>query len=496
MNEIKPKKILTFSKIHDIDVLNEIKEYFELPEKYFQEKDNFIIGTSKLKQYKELLDLKENNKNNKNYKSSDPLQINNLSSIKNSSFNQKDMFSREISRKYSLNNIMPGKKMSEGLLGINRVFRKSCIYPNKNCITEASNKNNNKLFEIFNILNTGNTFKQPQAKKSSNFSKNSKISLRNSKIAIEKRPLSVGIHYKYKTPQEIVETYIEGKEREKEGLIKGTDNFIPDNVTNGIKDRYITQEKNLTKQNLRDIQDKKISHYLATKIHNKEENLLYNNIDNYRIKQQLIQYLENNKTLTEKYGNNFWYVNLRRPEILKRYRDTYVNVGEADKEIWHTIMDVPDKNLEIIYSGKHNGEQINFEKFLRKNRICSPLINIKNNKNNKNGKLKNDIPNLNNLDQIKVTGKNMISFEKDHFLSCKKEINGFNKRKFRVFRDPREDLEKNKKECLFELNYQYEGKPDRVSYSARKKHKKPISAVKIKRVKYSADKNNIKLKKI
>ena len=495
MNEIKPKKILTFSKMNDIDVLNDIKEYFEMPEKYFQEKDNFFVGTAKLRQYKEILDSKENDNNNKNIKPNEPLQINNISAIKNSSFNQKETSNKQYSRTGTTNNAMSGKKQIENLLGINKIPLKSCICPGKNCVTETTNKNI-KFTEMLNVLNTGNTFKEQQAKKQCNISKISKISKRNSKFFADKRPQSVGIHYNYKTPQEIVETYTEGKEREKEGIIKGTNNLIPDKVIHDIKDKYVFQEKKLTKQNLRDIQEKKISNYLAKKCRNKEENLLYNNTDNFRIKKQLIEYLENNKTLTEKFGNSFWYVNLRRPNVLKRYRDTFINVGKRDKEIWHTVMDVPERNLEIIDSRKHIGHQINFEKFLRKNEIYSPLINTKNNKSCKSGKLKNSIPNINNLDQIRITGKNMISFEKDNFLSFKKDIDGFNHRKFRVFRDPREDLEKNRNECLFELNYQYEGRPNRVCYSARKKNKKSNSAARIKRVKFSSDKNKTKNKKV
>ena len=310
-----------------------------------------------------------------------------------------------------------------------------------------------------NLQNSNYIINGESKKQSNNESNNNKsnIMITNKKNEIRrhsvteiynKRPLSVGIHYKYKTVNEILNSYKEGKVREEKEKQKGTDKYIPENVKTKIKTQYLSQEKNLKKLFLENEKDKELLNYLSKKCNTKKENLLFNKTEDYRIKNQLLDYIENNKNLYEKFGNYCWYINLRRPNLLKKARDIYINRDIKGKTQFEPIVDFTDNHLEIIKKAEKPYEMAkSYEKIFKYN-------NLPKNKNEKNKfqkKKKYKLFELNDINNIIIKGKNLIAFEQENFL--KYDLN--KNHKYRVFKDPREENYKCSKNFIYKENYSF-----------------------------------------
>ena len=68
------------------------------------------------------------------------------------------------------------------------------------------------------------------------------------------------------------------------------------------------------------------------------KDLLINNIEDFRLKKLLKEYVENDKNLSEKFGDNYWLFSLRRNEKNDYLRLNYYNIGNKDREIWKKFM--------------------------------------------------------------------------------------------------------------------------------------------------------------
>ena len=207
--------------------------------------------------------------------------------------------------------------------------------------------------------------------------------------------------------------------------------------------------------------------------------MLYNNIEDFRIKRQLLDYLENKKNLSEKLGDHYWYVNLRRPSILTKPRGLYLNIGKEENQIWEPMVEFPMKNVEIIKKAETPHKKRNtFETFLKDQNLYPNNLFNPNKKNLNVNKLtkkdKNKMPNLSEMNDMIIRGKNMISFEKDNFLNYDEKSN-LTGHKYRVFKDPREDNSKYNQDCLYKYNYKCEGKPYKTNLGIKrtKRNKTP-----------------------
>ena len=523
MNEIKIRKGFKFIKSNDQDIIRDIKEYFEDPKIFLNKNNQIGIGISSLRQRDPNYNNIRINSSN-NAKSLKGININtdmgiNLSTIPNYSINQKTINSKEdnspnYNNNYPINTISVIKEINNNE-NTNSKYYKNCIFDfkkdnneNNDYINTENNKqnffnrrsivHNNKLNlkNLYSIKEDDNNGKSERLSKDINRNKKFILLCKNNenkknskelemKIIKKKknscqtknikRPLSVGIHYKYKTSNEIIKSYSMGKNREEESKKKGTNDLMPNEVVDKIKIKYLTQEKKLKENGIRCHNDKDISSYLSKKCNKKEDKLLYNNIEDYRIKKQLLDYLESKKNLSERLGDKLWYINLRRPDYLKSPRGVFVTIGKEEKQIWEPIVEFPLNNIEIIKKAETpHKDNINFEKFLKEKNLYP--INLfspnKNNKNNNNKKNKNKMPNLIDMNDMVIKGKNMILVEKDNFLNFNDKLN-LTGRKYRVFKDPREFNLKYSKECLYKLDYQYEGLPFNTIIGVNKKNKTP-----------------------
>ena len=319
------------------------------------------------------------------------------------------------------------------------------IIVGKELLKKYENRNNN--------INEENKKENKELSNKHKVNKTKRFSVRKSTIenhfysmteGNEKRPLSVGIHYQYKTTSEILNKYKEGRKREEEEKQKGTNNLIPKNVIEKVKKKYINQEKQLKRLLIETNNDKIISDYLSKKCKIKRDNLLCNTIENYRIKNQLMNYIESNKNLYEKFGNYCWYMNLRRPYNMKKSRGNFLNIGKVENNFWEPVVDFSDKNVEIIKkAGNHYESKNNFEKFFKEKYIKQ------NEKINKKIR-KNRLVELSDINNIIIKGKNIISFEKENFLKYENKTH-----KYRVFKDPKEENSKYCNDCIYKIKYRY-----------------------------------------
>ena len=286
--------------------------------------------------------------------------------------------------------------------------------------------------------------------KSNNIEINKKLLERHSITEINEKktlnPFKKGIHYEYKTMKEILNSFKEGKKREEIEIKKGTDELIPKNIREKTKKLYLSQEKNLKRIMLENEKDEIFLDFLSKKCRTKKRNLLFNNTEDYRIKNQLNDFIENDKNLYEKFGNFCWYMDLRRPKLIKKARSNYVNIGVKGKILWEPIIDLPDDNFEIIKKAEKPYET-NYEKFFIKNYLLKDQNDKCKFKKNKRYRFIN----LDGINDIIIKGKNLISFEKENLL--KYDTN--EKHTYKVFKDPMEENHKFSKNFVYKINYSF-----------------------------------------
>ena len=229
------------------------------------------------------------------------------------------------------------------------------------------------------------------------------------------------IHYKYKSFEDLKKIFLSSKEREKKFKIRGTNNLIPLTTDNDIKKKYLEQGKNLKYNLVYKSNSEQYFQNLAKKCKKRKSELLVNNIENFRMKKQIKEYVENNKLLSEKLGNNYWLFNLRRPTKNDFIKVNYFNIGTSEREIWKKYIDYPDKDIELVilpYSQNNKNIRYNSEINKYKNEV------------------EEIVQKINKLDDIKIEGKNLVQKEFNDIANiCSTSGEHI---KFRIYKDPKE----------------------------------------------------------
>ena len=318
----------------------------------------------------------------------------------------------------------------------------------KNCHSSIDNKNykrnmylsSNKLIAITDINNLDLEFPKQDLCIKSYKNKDKipiKIKRRNKNSITERNNHSNDIHYKYKSFEDLKKIFSSSKEREKKFKLKGTNNLIPLKTDNNIKKKFLEQGKNLEYNS---VYKSNFEHYyqnLAIKCKKKECDLLVNNIQNYRMKKQIKEYIENNKLLSEKLGNNYWLFNLRRSPKNDYIKFNYYNIGTKEREIWKKYNDYPDKDIELInLPYKQNKKKIKFNTEINKNK----------------NEVKEIIQKLNKFDDIKIEGKNLVQKEFNDITNiCNSSGENI---KFKIYKDPKENDDKYVNDLIYKEIYQ------------------------------------------
>ena len=387
--ENKTKQYLII-KNKDTNDLLRVKELFKDPNKYFTKDTNIIIGNI-----------------NFNYKK----QLKNKIIIKSFSLSESSNKINNIDSKKSKNIISKSKSYTQGQ--IDTPSRKqSKIIPSKLSRPKTStlSKQNN-----LNINSNLNSYLH---------------NLRNSNLLNSEFK---GIHYQRKSLSEVLNILQQSKFREETNKSKISHDFFPKEVKNEIRHNFYEQEKVLkNKIKLKKTSDL-LSKYLSKKIKRKEEELLFNKLEEFRIKKQIIDFIENSKSIRDKYGDNYWTADLRRPKIQNEIRVNYFN--NANK------YNIPEKILE--YANK-DFEFINNPNSIKKNKYVNLFRNLSiNNLKLPNNRIK--LPDMEKMDEIEVIGKNLIDQE---YMAINKD-----EKNYKLYKEPLERKYKNIKEFVCSENY-------------------------------------------
>jgi len=204
--------------------------------------------------------------------------------------------------------------------------------------------------------------------------------------------------------------------------------------------RFQIQENNLNFQQKDRVESARLSKRISSAIKRKEDTLLMNKIDVYRMKKQMTDIIDKKIRGNEKYGEFTWYVNLRKPKNFKKPKLTYINKGTEHKPIWEVVNDHPDKFIEIIQ--KPNSE--NFKEL--KNFIKSEYFRDKVEK-----KKLLDFDIINGGCNINIKGENLLKIEMKEFdfIAKIKKLNDVEN--IILYTDPM--LKNGQKSIVFEEDY-------------------------------------------
>ena len=418
-NKIKFQKGYIISRDKDENDLLDAKEYFEQADKYLNVNPKILIGVSprhKISDYniKSLSDqeLEKTEKNNNDHLKS--LSRNDNHIIENSKLNINEAISKTIEPKTTLSLLTLKEKLN---------LKKE--------------KLKNRKIKLNNILNN----------KKYNSSLDSKINKDN-------------IHYKFSSLKDLKKIFKDSLEREKHFKTKGTNDLMPLKTDINIKKKYLSQEKRLIYNQTARINTEKYLKNLAKKCNKDKNELLINNIEDFRLKKQLLEYIENNKILSEKFGDNYWLFSLRRSDKNDFIRYNYFNIGNNDREIWKKFIDYPDKDVELTndpYNQKKNKASIltNFNKTF-KNKV-------------------ERIPNIKGFNEIKIEGKNLANKEFNDIIQTSERYK--NNCKFKLYKDPREKNQFFIKNFTCRESYKYNSlrNSNNNKYNSGSKHKNKIN---------------------
>jgi hypothetical protein len=114
-------------------------------------------------------------------------------------------------------------------------------------------------------------------------------------------------------------------------------------------EKFKKQEKILEHLEDEQMRTSSVSKFLSYKTNKTEENLLMNKTDTFRKKRHVLEILESEKNLLEKFGNNNWLIDLRRPNKLERVRTAYVNICPNKNLLkFDQIHEAPKRHLEYV----------------------------------------------------------------------------------------------------------------------------------------------------
>ena len=103
--------------------------------------------------------------------------------------------------------------------------------------------------------------------------------------------------------------------------------------------------------------NKIMSRYLSKKINKKEDELLMNRIDVFRMKKQIFYDIENSRPIDEKYGKYKWNISLRRPDNFKGVRNAYVNIRNDTDPFWVVVYE-KSPHIKALCNNLFPGEAI------------------------------------------------------------------------------------------------------------------------------------------
>ena len=297
------------------------------------------------------------------------------------------------------------------------------------------------------------------------------------------------IHYKIKSLGDMLKIFKKYKTIEEENKSK-INSIVFDNkhISNEI---FKEIGKNLSGQEKALHHQKEVKNYstsfcklVSKKINRNESDLLYNKIEEYRLKKQLMELKEKSKSVRDKFGDNYWVANLRRPKTSKEIRFVYSNTNNSNKSP-DMIIDYADKDIEFI-SDPNLYNNAKYTEIIQDINIFRKIQ-----------KFKFGFPNVEKVAEMEmIKGKSLLEQEFHNFQEKKND-------KFKLYKDPLEKKPKNMKEMLckesFDVKYKIQRNHsftnvDNIINNINVKKKKGLYRSKSELGSFQIKKNNNKIK--
>ena len=178
------------------------------------------------------------------------------------------------------------------------------------------------------------------------------------------------------------------------------DNVYPYDLCRSLN--YQNKQIKKKKKNAKKVMS--LSKFISKKINKKEDELLINKVDLYKYKKEILSGLSQEKPKEEKFGKFQWNMDLRRPINFRGFRQLYVNVNSERNPFWGVIVERCPEEKETAVRPGYNLNQKEFKKFVKNK-------NIQKNKEYVRG--------VENLDDLKVKGSNLLDLEYKREMSTK-----------------------------------------------------------------------------
>jgi len=165
------------------------------------------------------------------------------------------------------------------------------------------------------------------------------------------------------------------------------------------KHEFLKQEKFLDVNKQEEKKSRAVTAYIAKKSKKKEQDLLMNRTDGFRIKKQVIDLMENKKPLDTRYGDNNWVLSLRRENKPKFIRINYINIASVEDPIWKPLIEYPPKDIEIV-SRPNSSCQFELKRMMQNKYFKEAAT-----------KAEIDVNNMNDLGKMEIKGVSLIKEE-------------------------------------------------------------------------------------
>lgn len=264
---------------------------------------------------------------------------------------------------------------------------------------------------------------RPMSAKVSIQSRNNILILNNNKIKS-----NLNKYYEIKTPTEIIDLF----------------NYYKNNIDNNnkhykrnifkikndiIQKKIYIQEKTLLNNKDNIIKNQLMSEYLSNMCKKDKNNLLLNKSKKFQLKKQLINYIYKNKSLSEKFGDFCWILNLKRSDKTKKdYKKNFINIGNNSYSRQNELLS------ELFFDSGDNDLEM----------VVSP--------NDTENKIKNGIyKNFKSFEGLQIDGENLLEKEyNDIIKDIKMKKNNI---RIKLYKDPSEQKINNIKNIIFKENY-------------------------------------------
>jgi hypothetical protein len=111
-----------------------------------------------------------------------------------------------------------------------------------------------------------------------------------------------------------------------------------------------SQEKVLAMKGINDDKHDRFTDFLKFRLKKSDNDMLMNNIHNYRVKKEINEYVEKNQPIEYKYGKSYWLMTLRRPDDFEGVRYSYINIRDSFNPFWQLVKETIPNESEFIRS--------------------------------------------------------------------------------------------------------------------------------------------------